>query len=118
MTGLLLFATVGLFAAVGTGLRVLASTHETDNRQRLGTLAVNVAGALLLGFVTARFGDMTLAVVGAGLLGSFTTFSSMIGQTVQAWDNGARGNAVGYLIASVAGGLFAAWCGLQLGNFS
>ena len=116
MSAELIFLPIALFAAAGTALRILASGHEQTDRQRAGTLAVNLVGAFLLGVVTNRFNGQELVIIGIGLLGSLTTFSSMIGQIVQAWENDEQRVAVGYLVASVVGGLFAAWVGLQLGD--
>ena len=60
-------------AGAGAGLR-----HVVNGTGHgwLGTLAVNVVGSFLLGWlVAAEPGASTLTVIGTGLLGSFTTFS-------------------------------------------
>lgn len=81
---------------------------------------VNIVGSFALGFflarreraVTARHSLQFWAI---GLLGSFTTFSAFTVDLVVLLDDGAVGTAVGYLGASLLGGLLSAVAGLRLG---
>lgn len=62
--------------AAGTGA-ALRYTVNRLGRGWLGTLAVNVLGSLLLGLLIGSDpSSSTLTVIGTGLLGSFTTFST------------------------------------------
>ncbi len=79
-----------------------------------GTLAVNLLGCLLLGvLVGARPGDALLRLgLGTGVLGGFTTMSTFAVDTLALPAVG----AVGYVLASVVGGLLLARAGLRLGH--
>ena len=82
----------------------------------LGTLAVNVSGALLLGLLSgaALAGD-ALVLAGAATLGSYTTFSTwMLESQRLAEDADARGAALNVLL-SLAVGLAAAALGHTIG---
>lgn len=85
----------------------------------LGTLLVNLTGSFLLGVLVARAWPVApawlRAGLGPGLLGSFTTFSALAVSAVELTASGVGAVAVGYVAASVAGGLTAAALGLRLG---
>lgn len=80
MSALLLWAGVGVLGGVGAVARFVLSTavaRRSEGWFPYGTLAVNLSGSALLGFVAglALHGD-ALTLVGGGLLGSYTTFST------------------------------------------
>src|SRR4051794_2437244 len=80
MSELALWAGVGLLGGVGAVARFLLSTAVARRGAGwfpYGTLVVNVSGSALLGLVAglALHGD-ALTLVGGGLLGSYTTFST------------------------------------------
>ncbi len=86
------------------------------------TLAVNVSGSFALGFLLALLvsrsstsGALQL-VAGVGFLGSFTTFSTVMGDTVSLVHEGLVGMAVVNLGASLALGLAAAAMGFYAGR--
>jgi CrcB protein len=90
----------------------------------LGTLAVNLAGCLLIGFVGAAFAGrapvreeyrLALAV---GLLGGFTTFSAFGFETFALLHEGHYMRAGANVFLSVAGGLAGVWAGYRLGQAS
>ena len=81
------------------------------------TLAVNLAGSLLLGVVLGaaaegRLGELVLAGVGIGFLGAFTTFSTFSWEALALLRAGRVGLATAYVATSVVGGLLAAGLGL------
>lgn len=82
----------------------------------LGVLTANLLGALVLGVLTARLpaGDLRM-LLGTGLLGGFTTYSSFVLDSVQLWGASAL-LSVGYVVISLAGGIAAAVLGLALGG--
>lgn len=107
----LLAVIVGGFA--GTGLRLLADTLIP---LEWATLLVNVVGAFVLGLLVAmvwpRIPDWARAGLGAGMLGSFTTFSA-VAVAVVTLDGGW---SVLYLVVTMLLGLAAAFLGLWVGR--
>ena len=96
---------VGLGGAGGALLRYLISEGFRSHEYPYGTFAVNVLGSFLLGFATfSGVGGDTGLLVGTGMLGAFTTFSSFSFETVRLWETGERlraaVNAVGNLLGA------------------
>lgn len=113
----LLFLGAALAGGVGAALRYVVDAgvaRLSGGRFPWGILLVNITGSLALGLVTAALPDAAF-VVGAGLLGGYTTFSTAMLDTVALWIEGERAasafNAVGMLALSV----LAAGGGLALG---
>lgn len=113
----LLFVGAALAGGLGAVLRYLADlgvARFAGRRFPWGILLVNVTGSFALGLVTAALPDAAF-VVGAGLLGGYTTFSTAMLDTVALWRDGERiaaaANAVGMLLLA----LLAAGLGLALG---
>ncbi|MFJ6194600.1 CrcB family protein [Micromonospora sp. NPDC092111] len=80
------------------------------------TFAVNVAGCLLIGVLMAVIGRRRVAplvrpFLGVGVLGGFTTFSAYVVDVHRALAAGAAGTALGYLAATLVGGLLAVAAG-------
>lgn len=87
-----------------------------------GTLVVNVAGSLAIGFlvelVARRLNasaEMRLFLV-TGFLGGFTTFSAFSLDALALFERGATGTAMAYVAASVLVSLAAVAGGLALGR--
>ncbi len=79
MSGWLLLAIP--LGGIGAVVRVLATAHgETrlPGGAPTATALVNVVGAALLGLVAGWGGDLALLVLGGGLLGGMTTFSTWL----------------------------------------
>jgi|DEB0MinimDraft_10_1074344.scaffolds.fasta_scaffold00006_9 CrcB protein len=79
----------------------------------VGTLLVNVAGAFLLGWVSAVGPDHEM-VLGVAGLGALTTFSTLIAEIVDIAEQ-RRGQAFSYAALTVVAGVAAAAFGLSLG---
>ena len=77
------------------------------------TFCVNVAGALTLGYLTTRLQERLpptayrRPLLGTGLCGALTTFSTMQVELLQMLDDGRSELAAGYAAASIAAGLLA-----------
>lgn len=122
MTGLeLLLVAVG--GGAGAALRFVLDglVKARMTRFPLGTLVINVTGSLVLGLLTGlgQAGTLALpavAVLGTGMMGGYTTFSTASVETVQLARSGKRGlavlNGLGMLVVSVG----AAALGLLLGR--
>jgi CrcB protein len=82
-----------------------------------GTLLVNLSGAFLLGLLAGASveGDARL-LLGAGLLGSYTTFSTWMVETQRIGEAGKHRIAVLNVVLSAALGLAAAALGWFLGR--
>jgi CrcB protein len=89
----------------------------------IGTLVVNVAGALALGYLLealARRGRETVRRrkirigIGTGVLGGFTTYSALALQTQQLFGNGLGWLALLYVVLTLAGGTAACLGGIAI----
>jgi CrcB protein len=109
--------------AVGSVLRFWMSTgvHALVGRSfPYGTLAVNVLGCLLMGFLFVLFlerlsNDAVLrAGILIGVLGGFTTFSSFSIETFNLVEQGAHLKAAINMVASLVLCVAATWIGVIL----
>jgi len=121
----LLFLLTAVAGGVGAVLRfvldgVIRSRFPTFP---IGTLVINVSGSFVLGFATAvALGELVtpaaLSVLGVGLMGGFTTFSTASFETVRLIGDRRYGaalvNSVGMLIASVLAAALGLWLGSLL----
>jgi CrcB protein len=114
---------VALGGALGTGLRLAIDTAlpHSGGGFPYGTLIINVVGALVLGALVGRWWgvsrpDWLKAGLGAGLLGSFTTFSAIAVATITLMEAGEFRTAGLNILISMVLGLAAATAGLRLGG--
>lgn len=118
MTKLLLVFVGGGAGAVCRFLLTATLSGKLGNFP-LGTLAANLIGSLLMGFVVGilagRFESVRLFVA-VGFLGGFTTFSSFSNETLVLIQNGQIFSAAVNVVVSVAAGLIACAVGLKLGS--
>lgn len=108
---------------IGTLLRFAVAAWVGTQWPRhfyLATLAVNLLGCLLIGYLYATFltrPDISPELRGAliiGFLGALTTFSSFSLDALRLLESGQVATAFGYIGTSVLGGLLATWAGLTL----
>jgi len=77
------------------------------------TFAVNIAGALMIGYFVTRLQErlpvstLRRPLLGTGFCGALTTFSTVQIELLRMIDQHRLGLATGYLVASVIGGYFA-----------
>jgi CrcB protein len=107
--------------AIGAGARHLVGQAMLA---RLGpgfpweTLTINIAGSLLMGVLVGTLargsdgGETARLLVGVGILGGFTTFSSFSMEFWMLFERGHEAQAAAYVLASVTGAIAA--CGLGL----
>jgi CrcB protein len=118
----LLVLAVAAGGGVGAAGRFLLDGLINTGRQfrlPVGTLAINITGSLLLGVIVGaatQLGAVPVAVLGTGVMGGYTTFSTASFETVRLARNGrinaAAVNGLGMLVVSVA----AAIAGILLGG--
>ena len=116
---------VALGGAAGTLARwwIGGLAQEASATFPTGTLAIHVAGSLLLGFLarylleTSAPPELRLALT-VGLCGGFTTFSTFSYETIALLEDGNVGRASAYVIASVVLSLAATWAGLALARLA
>ncbi|QFU91323.1 CrcB family protein [Amycolatopsis sp. YIM 10] len=106
MTALL----VALGGAAGAVLRYLVSRALNSP---WGTFVANVAGSALLGFLTGTTGAVQ-ALLGVGLCGALTTYSTFGHETVELLRRGHSARALGYMAATLAAGFGTAALTMQL----
>ncbi|HUB55982.1 MAG TPA: fluoride efflux transporter CrcB [Mycobacterium sp.] len=96
-----------------TGLSSLVAADPT--RWPWPTFTVNVVGAFLLGYFTTRLlerlplSSYRRPLLGTGLCGGLTTFSTMQVETVKMIEHRCYGLAAGYTVASIMLGLLAVY---------
>ncbi|MFC8295404.1 fluoride efflux transporter CrcB [Streptomyces sp. NPDC057242] len=116
------FLLVAAGGAVGAPLRYLtdrAVQARHDTVFPWGTFTVNVVGSLLLGLLTGAAlsgaaGHTAQLLLGTGLCGALTTYSTFSYETLRLAESGARFLAVANVVASVVAGLGAVFVGLAL----
>jgi fluoride exporter len=100
---------VGTLARVGLG-KAFASP---DDSWAWAIFAINISGALLLGYLVTRLQErLPLStyrrpLVGTGFCGAFTTFSTMQLEMLKMLDHHRDGLAFGYAFGSLASGYLA-----------
>lgn len=119
-----ILAAVAAGAVVGAGTRWAVLAALGPGAVHLSLLLVNVAGCVALGLVAelppgrteraAVEADLR-AMLGAGVCGSLTTWSSLAVESAGDLRRGAWAVALGWLAANLAGGLAAAVGGRRLG---
>ncbi|MBT2408702.1 MULTISPECIES: fluoride efflux transporter CrcB [unclassified Streptomyces] len=111
-------------AAVGAPLRYLtdrAVQAKHDTVFPWGTFTVNVVGCLILGVLTGAVAagaasSQVQLLVGTGLCGALTTYSTFSYETLRLVEDGAKFFAALNVIASVVAGLGAVFIGLSVAN--
>jgi len=109
---------VGLAGFAGVVARYLISAPFHADSLPWVTVAINVAGSLLLGVLVSShdFSEDVRTVAGVGFLGGFTTFSTFSVQAFLDFEAGEPVRALTYIAASVLLGLGAAAAGYYLGR--
>ena len=115
----LIWAGVVLIGGVGSVARFLADGAVAGTASRdfpLGTLVVNVSGAMILGLITGlALGHEEALLAGTAAVGSYTTFSTWMLETQRLTEERQHRQAVVNVIASLAAGLAAAALGRLIG---
>lgn len=109
-------------AAVGAPLRYLTDRAVQSRHDTVfpwGTFTVNVSGCLVLGLLTGAVAagaasSSVQLLIGTGLCGALTTYSTFSYETLRLAEDGARFYAAANVVASVVAGLGAVFLGVTL----
>lgn len=121
MSSIPLYISVAIGGAIGSAARfglMNAAGRWWGTEYPYGTLIVNVAGALAMGFLVGMFaafaqvGQEVRAFFAVGILGGFTTFSTFSLDMVTLLQRGEVFAAIVYATASVLLTIFALYLGL------
>jgi CrcB protein len=113
---------VALAGAVGAVARALIIHHialQHTDPLPIGTVVVNVSGSLVIGFLTGLslyhgLGPRVLTVLGLGLCGGYTTWSTASWETLHLLRSGHRWRAVVYTFGGLVTCLAGAIVGLAI----
>jgi fluoride exporter len=119
---MLLALLVGLAAALGALARYLldqAVSQRSKSPFPWGTWVINISGSFILGLITGLalhhgLDAHVVTVLGTGVCGGYTTFSTFNFETIRLTEDGSLVGAAGNIAGSVAAGLLAAAAGLGL----
>ncbi|MEU7009866.1 fluoride efflux transporter CrcB [Streptomyces sp. NPDC046332] len=103
-------------AVVGAPLRYLtdrAVQARHDSVFPWGTFTVNVVGSFVLGLLTGVSSAQAHLLLGTGLCGALTTYSTFSYETLKLYESGATRYAVANVAGSLAAGLGAVWLGVE-----
>ena len=117
----LLLLGLAVAGGVGAAARLVVDGLVKDAvgaRLPWGTAAINLSGSFLLGLLTGVVAQgapaALLAVLGTGLLGGFTTFSTASVETVRLLQQRRGAAALGYAAGVLVLAALLAWAGLAL----
>jgi len=121
---IVLWAAVMLIGGAGSVLRFLADgavtarvdQHSAGRDFPLGTLAVNVSGAVILGLLAGlALGHDEALLAGTAAVGSYITFSTWMLETQRLTEERQHGKAAVNVVFSLAAGVAAAAAGRLIG---
>lgn len=114
------FLLVGLGGAAGCMLRYATTllTSRMHGSALWATLAVNILGSMLMGWLVAQGvqGSRWMTFATVGLCGGFTTFSTFSMQSVTLLERGRYGMAAVYIVGTLLLCLLCCWVGYRLGT--
>ena len=113
---------VALGAMVGAPLRYLTDRFIQARHDTIfpwGTLTVNAAGSLIMGFLVGaaaagRLDPMIVTVLGPGFCGALTTYSTFGYETLRLAEDGSRFLASANIAINLFAGLGAAFIGVAI----
>ena len=119
---MLLAILVGLAAALGALARYLldqAVARKWESSFPWGTWVINISGSFILGLITGLalhhgLDAHVVTVLGTGVCGGYTTFSTFNFETIRLTEDGSLIGAAGNIAGSIVAGLLAAAAGLGL----
>ncbi|MFJ5715241.1 fluoride efflux transporter CrcB [Neobacillus sp. NPDC093127] len=117
MSGIILVSIGGFFGAISRFVISKSIQRRNPKGFPLGTLAVNLTGAFLLGMLTGmQINRHVQALLGIGFMGAFTTFSTLKLESEQLRKDKKYKAFYRYLVLSYSIGILFAFCGLIIGR--
>ncbi|WP_153506366.1 fluoride efflux transporter FluC [Cumulibacter manganitolerans] len=117
------FVLLSLAGGVGAALRLVVDSlirAATRTHFPVATVTINLVGSFLLGLLAGAAAGHSIddwyAVLGTGLLGGFTTFSTASVETVRLAIGAPRGHAALNVFGTLLGAFALAWLGILLGS--
>lgn len=117
----------GLGASIGAMIRYTITNYGKKHWEWIGkkfsnlpipTLVINLTGAFILGFIFGIKANVFIyAIIGTGVLGGYTTFSTMNTELVELYKSKNYRGFTLYAVASYLGGLILVFAGYYLGIF-
>ncbi len=110
----------GLGGGIGSMARFALYHLIKFNQFPLATLLINIVGSLLIGIVIGfslkepQWNLHWKIFLATGICGGFTTFSAFSADNLELIQQGKTGIAAGYILGSVALGIFATWIGIKI----
>lgn len=107
---------LGALARYGLGVALPHHAGEWP----VATLVINASGCLLIGVLMVVITELTRPhplvrpLLGVGVLGGYTTFSTYSTDLVLLWHAGREGAALAYLVVTPIAALAAVWAGTAL----
>lgn len=123
LRAILLVSIGGAFGAPSRfALSVLVTRYLSQPHFAYATLIVNVLGSFVLAFLSwtaaGKFGvsSTTRLLLGTGLMGAFTTYSTFSVETILLLDQSRYPTAALYVLSTIVLCLGAAFAGMQIGK--
>ena len=117
----------GLGASIGAMIRYTITNYGKKHWEWIGkkfsnlpipTLVINLTGAFILGFIFGIKANVFIyAIIGTGVLGGYTTFSTMNTELVELYKSKNYRGFTLYAVTSYLGGLILVFAGYYLGIF-
>lgn len=109
---------VGIGGALGSLVRYKLGkviTEKSDTTFPIGTLIINITGAILLGIVTSLETERNVyLLLGDGFLGAYTTFSTFMYEGFNMFQENEKMNAFAYILGSLFLGILGYIAGFAL----
>lgn len=110
----------GIGAILGAILRYAITNYGKKHWSQnfpWATLLINLSGALILGFIFAlNLKDSYYTLIGTGIMGGYTTFSTLNVELVKEFEQKSKGQFFLYSCSSYLGGLILVLLGFTIGK--
>lgn len=107
----------GFFGAICRYFVTMSIQKYSPGKIPIGTLAVNLLGSFLLGFLLAAAeDDKWTLLLGTGFMGAFTTFSTFNIEAIKLLNEKENKTAFIYIALTISGGIILGFLGMLAGK--